>query len=91
MTTSINNPDELIVTIREGFLFTESIDFTSLKANTTLRGPIPPQLTESAMIKLEEIGSTVAAATTTITIGVIIAQACLYFGLKYLWNIMNLV
>ena len=33
----------------------------------------------------------VAAAATTITITMLCAQVCLYFGLKYLWNIMNLI
>ena len=33
----------------------------------------------------------VAAAATGITIGMLSAQMCLYFGLKYLWNIMNLM
>ena len=28
---------------------------------------------------------------TSITIGVLCVQVCLYMGLKYLWNIMNLI
>ena len=30
-------------------------------------------------------------ATATITIGILLLQICLHFGLKYLWNIMNLI
>ena len=37
------------------------------------------------------MGEKVAAAVTGITISVLLMQVCLYFGLKYLWNIMNLI
>ena len=40
---------------------------------------------------MTETGQALAVATTSITIGVLCLRLCLYFGLKYLWNIMNLI
>ena len=43
------------------------------------------------MIEMEQMGTAVAACITSITIIILLAQVCLHFGLKYLWNTMNLV
>ena len=69
----------------------DKTDFTILAKDTTISAKLPPQISKEEMLKLESLSSSVATATTTITIGILILQVCLHFGLKYLWNIMNLV
>ena len=41
--------------------------------------------------ELEEFSVTMAATMATVTVGMLIVQAFLYLGLKYLWNLMNLL
>ena len=72
-------------------LFTDAQDSTQLSSNLTVTGKIPPQLNQVELIELEEMAKSVAAATVTCTISILIAQVFLHFGLKYLWNIMNLI
>lgn len=43
------------------------------------------------MVQLQNLQESVAAVSTSITICMVALQSCLYMGLKYLWNIMNLV
>ena len=83
-------------------LFIDKTDFTSLadtelriesedKITRSIQAEVPPQLSQNEIVELVEIGEVVAVATTSITVTVLLIQVCLYFGLKYLWNIMNLI
>ena len=102
ITQSISEPDYLTLNFTKPGLFIDKIDFTSLattdlgrqgdeEKTLSLKVEVPPQQSHEETVELVEMGNAVAAATTGITITVLLAQVCLYFGLKYLWNIMNLI
>ena len=40
---------------------------------------------------MEELSETIASTMASVTAGVLVLQAFLYLGLKYLWNLMNLL
>ena len=72
-------------------IFIDSVDRTHLRPNETIRLEIPPQLSASELEELDKLGTTVTSITSSITVVIICMQVCLYFGLKYIWNIMNLI
>lgn len=88
---NVAQPDQLKIKFVESDLFVDKQDFTNLRQNMTIEYAIPPQINTAEVIELQSLSSTVASAMTTITIGILLLQVCLHFGLKYLWNIMNLV
>ena len=42
-------------------------------------------------MELEELSETLAGVMTSISISMLLLQTCMYLGLRYLWNIMNLL
>ena len=91
ISTTISEPDDLIIKFVESAIFVDKADFSVLSENLTLTAKLPPQMSEDEMLELSDLSTSVKSAMASITIGILILQVCLHFGLKYLWNIMNLV
>ena len=85
ITQNIAEPDYLILNFTKPGLFIDKNDFTSLagtdlsiksgggRKTETIFAEIPPQLSQNEIVELVEIGEAVAAATTGITITVLLA------------------
>ena len=91
ISTTISEPDDLIIKFVESAIFVDKADFSVLSENLTLTAKLPPQMSDDEMLELSDLSTSVKSAMASITIGILILQVCLHFGLKYLWNIMNLV
>ena len=91
ISTTISEPDDLIIKFVESAIFVDKADFSVLSEDLTLTAKLPPQMSEDEMLELSDLSTSVKSAMASITIGILILQVCLHFGLKYLWNIMNLV
>ena len=72
--------------------FMDKEDFTQLATTQiSIFAKVQPQHNEQEIAELEEFSIDMAAAMATVTVGILILQGFLYLGLKYLWNLMNLL
>ncbi len=73
-------------------IFMDKIDFTQLEEDdTNLESDIQPQLSEDEIKVLQSIADNIGTTLNSVSIGLIVLQLFLAFGLKYIWNIMNLL
>ena len=82
ISTVISKPDDLIIKFVESAIFMDKADFSILSENLTLTAKLPPQMSEDEMLELMDLSTSVKSAMTSITIGILILQVCLHFGLK---------
>ena len=69
----------------------DALDFTQIKNNMTLSINIVPQITEAKAAQLKAIEESTENAMTLFSLGQLIVNSFLALGLKYLWNLVNLL
>lgn len=62
-----------------------------LAADTKISYPIPSQLTVTEALKIQQLAAAAESGMNTIAIINLIVNIVLSFGLKYLWNFVNLL
>ena len=88
---SASEPDGLIVKFIKPAVFMDVEEATQLDVDLKVEYPIQPQMSESEFKKLKETAKTVSDSVATFSWGLVALQVVLAFGLKHLWNIMNLL
>ncbi len=56
-----------------------------------VRSPIPSQLSANEALKIQQLAAAAESGMNTIAIVNLIVNIVLSFGLKYLWNFVNLL
>lgn len=69
----------------------DRVDSTQLTGEAELDIAVVPQISQSELKQLEILSDNVSSSMTSLSIGLIVLQVFLAMGLKYLWNIMNLL
>ena len=84
-------PDLLEIELKLGDIFIDSEDFQRLEKNLILDLPLPKQMSLDDYETIEAIGETAEKNTQTFSLVTFIVCLCLGYGLKYIWNIINIL
>lgn len=91
ITTSLTEQDVLEVDFTFSSLFTDKIDFSGLANGTVVNVRLPPQITMDEWLDLVELKEKVEGPMTIFSIIQLSSNIVLAYGLKYLWNMVNIL
>ena len=88
---SLTEPDSLEITFKTASWFIDKIDYEELKENTSISINLPPQMTLAEQAALIEFKKEVDNPMTIFSYVQLGGNVFLAYGLKYLWNMVNLL
>ena len=85
------NPDTLTLSFNIGSIFIDSADFQRLEENLTISFPLVPQFTLEEFEVIEANAETACEVGKTFSLLTFGICLCLGYGLKHLWNTINVL
>jgi hypothetical protein len=79
-----------MITFLSRAYFVDAIDFLQVEQRQ-LKRILPPQQSQAQAESIKQLESAVSKSMTVVTSGNIILNIALSYGLKYLWNMVNLL
>ena len=84
-------PDLLEIELKLGDIFIDAEDFQRLEKNLVIDLPLPKQMSLDDYETIEEIGQTAEKNTQAFSLLTFTVCLVLGYGLKYIWNIINVL
>lgn len=72
-------------------IFMDKEDFTQLSDGLMIASPIMRQVSDQELQEIIDLSENVSKTMAAVSLSMLIVQLILYLGLKYLWNLMNLL
>ena len=91
ITENLLDPDQLFIRFKLGKAFIDEEDFMRLEEEFKLKVTLPQQFSLTDYAELESSAERVATATKTFSIMSFLICLALGQGLKYIWNIVNVL
>ena len=90
ITLSLVDPDLLHVKVNQPELFIDKKSFARMEEDYEFSIRIPPQMSEEKAALLAAVSDTVSDPVNFVAIATTVGQLAMAYGLKQLWNMVNL-
>jgi len=91
ITQSLTEQDTLEITFKAANLFSDKIDYEKLDPGTSLQVKLPSIMSQGEFAALVELKEQVEGPMSIFSTIQLVGNVFLAYGLKYLWNMVNLL